>query len=188
MMTTTITLYKWAGRFGPFRIKIPCGECTLTKDIILDVLANELKSYPITVIEKDWLSHWWQPLLKGGWHAPIVFVNQKRVSQGIALNRGQLVQALIEACTAKTPIEGNHLFGKAACPYCTKAKELLEKNAISYTYHDIIKHEADLYQMIARVKPEIGHHTPVTVPQIWLTGKYIGGYQQLLAQLGEPNP
>jgi len=25
-----ILLYRWAGKWGPFKVKIPCGECTLT--------------------------------------------------------------------------------------------------------------------------------------------------------------
>jgi len=25
-----ITLYRWAGSWGPFKVNIPCGECTLT--------------------------------------------------------------------------------------------------------------------------------------------------------------
>ncbi|MDW2111383.1 glutaredoxin, partial [Vibrio sp. 2089] len=25
-----ITLYRWAGNWGPFKVNIPCGECTLT--------------------------------------------------------------------------------------------------------------------------------------------------------------
>jgi len=46
--------------------------------------------------------------------------------------------------------------------------------------------------MLARVKPIVGPKTPITVPQIWLEGEYIGGADQLGQVLGiqdiEPNP
>ncbi|MEL7487655.1 MAG: hypothetical protein AAGJ87_10635, partial [Pseudomonadota bacterium] len=47
------------------------------------------------------------------------------------------------------------------------------------------------YEMLARVKPIIGEETPVTTPQIWLDGAYIGGADELGAKLGvdvEPDP
>lgn len=175
-----ITLYKWAGKFGPWKIKIPCGECTLTIDIIKDVIANELSDINIELITLDWLSNWWKPLLEFGWHAPIVMVQNKIISQGVALNRGIVIEEVIKAHANKNSITGNHIFGKENCQFCQKAKELLSRNTINYNYHDVIKQPAALYEMLARVKPIIGEKTPVTVPQIWLDGNYIGGYDNLL--------
>jgi glutaredoxin len=40
-----------------------------------------------------------------------------------------------------------------------------------------------MYEILARVKPIIEPKTPVTVPQIWLDGKYIGGNEMLLTRL-----
>jgi hypothetical protein len=62
MKKITIHLYKWAGKWGPFSIKIPCGECSLTKDIITDVMQNQLPELSIELIEQDWLSHCWRTL------------------------------------------------------------------------------------------------------------------------------
>ena len=174
-----ITLYKWAGKFGPFKVTIPCGECTLTTDIIKDVLPNELNGIAVELITLDWLSHWWQPLFKGGWHAPIVMIENKIISQGVALNRGVLTEALIQAYANRNKIIGNHLFGKEGCTFCQKAKALLTEKSIQFTYHDVIKQPAALYEMLARVKPLISAKTPVTVPQIWMNGEYIGGYDNL---------
>lgn len=42
MSNVSITVYKWAGAWGPFKIRIPCGERTLTQDVILDTLETEL--------------------------------------------------------------------------------------------------------------------------------------------------
>ena len=77
-----ITVFRWAGAWGPFKVKIPCGECALTLDIIQDVLKNELDGIDIELDIRDWLTEWWKPLIKGGWHAPIVMVNGRVISQG----------------------------------------------------------------------------------------------------------
>ncbi|HGS5356497.1 TPA: glutaredoxin domain-containing protein [Vibrio cholerae] len=180
-MTTPIkvTLYRWAGHFGPFKVNIPCGECTLTKDILADTFANELAGVPIELEVKDWLSYWWEPLKLGAWHAPIVVVVGKVISQGEALNRGVLVQSIIKEWTKQDTLQGNIVFGKATCPYCVKAKQLLDTAGIDYRYHDVVKESAALYRMIPEVKAIIGEKTPVTVPQIWLNGQYIGGCDAL---------
>lgn len=100
-----IVVYRWAGRWGPFKVNIPCGECSLTKDIIEDTIETELEGIPVKLVMRDWLSEWWKPLAKGGFHAPIVIVDDKIISQGRALNRGLLTQAAIEAFAKK--INGN---------------------------------------------------------------------------------
>lgn len=174
-----ITLYRWAGSFGPFKVNIPCGECTLTKDILLDTFKNELAEVPVELEVKDWLSHWWEPLKHGAWHAPIVILEGQVVSQGEALNRGLLVQAAIKEWTKRDSLKGNIVFGKETCPYCAKAKQLLDKSGISYQYRDVVKDSAALYRMIPEVKAIIGEKTPVTVPQIWIEGNYIGGCSDL---------
>lgn len=42
------------------------------------------------------------------------------------------------------------------------------------------------------MKPIVGPKTPITVPQIWIDGKYVGGADQLAEMLHrkevEPNP
>jgi hypothetical protein len=49
----TITLYRWAGSWGPFRVKIRCGECTLTDNIIHAALSDELKAFPVEFVMHD---------------------------------------------------------------------------------------------------------------------------------------
>jgi len=47
------------------------------------------------------------------------------------------------------------------------------------------------YEMLARVKPIVGPKTPVTVPQIWVDGKYVGGADELSRIVNsdvEPHP
>ena len=178
-----LTVYKWGGKKWPFKVKIPCGECSLTQNIITDVLENELVNAEVELEVKDWLSHMFQALSKGARHAPAILLDGKVISQGVAVNRGLLAQAIMERHVQHFPIEGNHLFGKDGCPYCVKAKAALDKAGIPYTYHDVVKNPGAMYEMITRVKRIIGPKTPVTVPQIWLDGKYIGGYTELAAML-----
>lgn len=179
MKPVEIILYRWAGAWGPFKVSIPCGECSLTGDVIEDTFANELAGVPVTLDVRDWLSEWWRPLRKGGWHAPIVIVEGKVVSQGAALNRGLLTQVVIEAYASRSPVDGNHVFGKETCPHCVRAKAYLDEAGIDYAYHDVVREPRALYEMLARVKPVIGPKTPVTVPQIWIEGDYVGGADAL---------
>lgn len=190
-MSVKITLYRWEGHYGPFKIKVPCGECSLTKDIIQDVIATDLNDISVELDIHAWLNEWWKPLLKGAWHAPIVIVAGKVISQGHALNRGVLTQAVIEAHVKQTALIGNHIFGKTNCIHCQHAKQYFEEANIPHVFHDVVKNPRDLYEMLARVKPILGAKTPITVPQIWLDSKYVGGAEELSVLLGrdvEPNP
>ena len=187
-----ITVFRWAGAWGPFKVDIPCGECALTHDIIQDCMETDLAGIEVALDLRDWLTEWWKPLPKGGWHAPIVLVNGRVISQGAALNRGVLTQTVIEAAMADNPLTGNHVFGKASCPHCVRAKSYLAEAGVENRYYDVVKDTRALYEMIARVKPIIGPKTPVTVPQIWIDGRYVGGADALKDLLGlanvEPNP
>ena len=181
-MTTSpvnVTVYRWGGAWGPFKVSIPCGECSLTGDVIADTFDNELKGIPVHLETLDWLSHWWLPLPRGGWHAPIVMVEGRIISQGKALNRGVLTQAVIEAHVAHAAVTRDVVFGKQTCPHCARAKSYLDQAGVDYVYHDVVREPRALYEMLARVKPIIGAKTPVTVPQIWLDGKYVGGADEL---------
>jgi len=180
-----ITVYRWAGAWGPFRVKIPCGECTLTKDVIQDSLDNELAGIDVKLTFRDWLSEWWKPLKKGGWHAPIVMVNGSVVSQGEVLNRGLLTQVVSQAYARLHHPAGNHIYGKSGCPYCVDAKRNLDAANIAYHYHDVVKNPAAMYTMISWVKAIIGNRTPVTVPQVWIEGSYVGGSEAVTSYLAE---
>lgn len=180
-----LLVYRWGGAFGPFKVNIPCGECTLTSDIIETTLEDELSGTHVEVEYKDWLTHLPEAMLKGARHAPAVLLNGKVISQGEAINRGALAAAVMVDHVDRFPIEGNHVFGKKKCGFCTKAKELLDAQGIEYTYHDVVENPAALYEMITRAKQNVGGKTPITTPQIWIDGKYVGGYDQLAKTLDD---
>ena len=177
-----ILLYRWAGKWGPLKVKIPCGECSLTKDVIDDTLKNELANAVVEVEVKDWLSNMVKAFFQGARHAPCILVNGKAIFQGGALNRGLFAEAVMNEHVQHFPLEGNHVFGKDNCPYCVRAKEDMDRLGIDYTYHDVVKNPGAMYEMLARVKPIIGPKTPVTTPQIWIDGEYVGGSNELRAK------
>ncbi|MEM9739945.1 MAG: glutaredoxin domain-containing protein [Pseudomonadota bacterium] len=181
-----LLVYRWGGQWGPFKVKIPCGECTLTTDILRDVLENECANAEVELEIKDWLSHLMEATWKGARHAPAVLLNGTVISQGVAINRGTLAQAIMEEHVQHFPMQGTHIFGKENCAYCTKAKILADEAGLDYIYHDVVKNPGAMYEMLARVKPIVGPKTPITTPQIWIDGRYVGGFEQLQARLEQP--
>lgn len=62
------------------------------------------------------------------------------------------------------------------CPYCIAAKELLEAKGVTYLDHDISDWPDE--QLNARMLELTGRKT---VPEIWIDGEHIGGYDELKA-------
>lgn len=82
MKPIKILQYKWAGSWGPFRVKVLCDECDLTETTIKSVLEKEYANRDIAFETLPWLDNWYKVIWKGGWHAPIVLINGKVISQG----------------------------------------------------------------------------------------------------------
>lgn len=62
------------------------------------------------------------------------------------------------------------------CPFCKKAKALLEDNYLEYKEYDISHDEEKEREELGKKFNISGY---VTVPQIIINGKYIGGYTNL---------
>jgi glutaredoxin len=178
-----INQYKWAGNWGPFKIKIPCGECAVTENIINDVIENDfLEQKDLLKFEvKEWLPNWWKLLLRGGWHAPIVTINKKVIFQGQAIDRGFLASEIRKEIVKFTKIPNNKIiiYSKENCKYCKLAKELLQKNNLKYTEKNIVKNPLFTAELFYLTKQFFPKNKPVTTPQIWINGKYIGGAEDL---------
>ncbi len=182
MNNIKIVQYKWAGVWGPFKIKIPCGECAVTENIINDVIKNDFGFTDKIAFEvKEWLPNWWRLILKGGWHAPIVTVNGKVVFQGQAIDRGFLASEIRKELVKFTEIPkvGAIIYSKEDCKYCKLAKEIFVKNNIVYEERDIIKDPMRTAELFFLTKQFFPKNKPVTTPQIWIDGKYIGGAEDL---------
>lgn len=67
------------------------------------------------------------------------------------------------------------LYGKKDCPWCKMAAEELLLRGIEYDYVDL--------EEIKKSAAEVTGRKVETVPQIYLEGKYIGGYEDLMMHL-----
>lgn len=64
------------------------------------------------------------------------------------------------------------VWSKQQCPYCTQAKNLLKQKGI--TYEERIIGEGWLKEQLLEAVPNAR-----TVPQIFIAGKYVGGFNEL---------
>lgn len=62
------------------------------------------------------------------------------------------------------------------CPFCLKAKELLKDNYFDYMEYDISHDEEKMRKRLGKKFDIKGR---VTVPQIVINGKHVGGYSEL---------
>ena len=68
------------------------------------------------------------------------------------------------------------LFTIPTCPFCNKAKALLEDNYLDYFEYDISHDEENLRAQLGK---RFNLKGTVTVPQIVINCKHIGGYTDL---------
>jgi glutaredoxin len=73
------------------------------------------------------------------------------------------------------------VYSKNNCPYCVKAEKLLLDSQIEYEKLDAV---ALREALIDRVTADTGT-APRSVPQIYIDGEYVGGYDQLVPYLAE---
>ena len=65
------------------------------------------------------------------------------------------------------------VYSTSVCPYCVRAKQLLERKGIAYT-------EINLSYEAPEVRVELMEKTRHrTVPQIFINDEFIGGFDQL---------
>lgn len=67
------------------------------------------------------------------------------------------------------------IYTKAWCPYCTRAKRLLDDKGAVYTEYDITMGGPERAEMIQRA------NGGSTVPQIFINGRHVGGSDDLAA-------
>jgi glutaredoxin len=65
------------------------------------------------------------------------------------------------------------LFGKELCSYCSRAKDLLAERDQKYVYFDVEKDQWAHSEMMRR------NPGARTVPQIFIDGNLVGGYDDL---------
>jgi len=65
------------------------------------------------------------------------------------------------------------IYTKFLCPYCARAKRLLESKDVAFEEHDISMGGPKRAEMLQRAH---GRHT---VPQIFIDGRHVGGSDDL---------
>lgn len=71
------------------------------------------------------------------------------------------------------------IYGKKDCPFCSLAKEELKLRGIPYDYIDL--------QESGKTAAEVTGRKVKTVPQIYIEGEYVGGYDELMSYLNNAN-
>ena len=67
------------------------------------------------------------------------------------------------------------VFTKVLCPYCSRAKALLDRKGAAYQEIDVTMDRAGFDAMVERAGGRL------TVPQIFIDGRHIGGSDDLAA-------
>ena len=67
------------------------------------------------------------------------------------------------------------IYGKEDCPYCTMAKEELQMRNIDFEYVDL--------KLVGKTASQVTGRKVTTVPQIYLYGTYVGGYEEMMNKL-----
>ena len=78
---TVVTQYKWAGSWGPFKIKSKHSECDLTTTLLKKMIQEEFKKGEISFEVKPWLDNIFYCLIRNTWQAPAIMVNGKKFFQ-----------------------------------------------------------------------------------------------------------
>ena len=82
------------------------------------------------------------------------------------------------------------IYTKDNCPFCTRAKALMDKRGITYDEKIIAVNGQDSRQLKENqewtTRETLLEIAPAakTVPQIWLDGAHIGGHDELVKHLG----
>jgi glutaredoxin 3 len=64
------------------------------------------------------------------------------------------------------------VYTKPSCPFCVKAKQLLESEGISFTEINLQEHPGEVQPLIERTNYR-------KVPQIFINDEFIGGFSEL---------
>ena len=70
------------------------------------------------------------------------------------------------------------VYGKKGCPFCSMAKEELRLRGIPFDYIDL--------KDIGKTAREVTGRDVKTVPQIYIEGEYVGGYDELMEYFNRP--
>lgn len=91
-----------------------------------------------------------------------------------AKSRAETVSDKVE----RVALQGDNrtvIYGKAKCPFCQLAKDELSLRGIPFDYVDLAE--------MGKTAAEVTGRKVKTVPQIYIEGRYVGGYDDLMKEL-----
>ena len=91
-----------------------------------------------------------------------------------AKSRAENVSEKVER-VALEDYKGTVVYGTKTCPFCALAKEELEMRGLPFEWVDL--------KEIGKTAKEVTGRDVKTVPQIYLNGEYVGGYDELMEHL-----
>ena len=119
-------------------------------------------------VVKDAHINAWEAGLKGLYYLRTeAKVRAENVSQKVEENKLKEVKETI-------------IYGKPNCPQCTMAKSLLDSKGIAYEYIDITTTGKSAAEITGRADVR-------SLPQVYLDGKYVGGFTELYSKLTTPS-
>lgn len=99
-----IIIYRFTGKQGLFTIpKDWCEECDILISLIKNMVKESKAEDMVKLIIRPWFLWAWLPFLRYlAWHAPILIINKRLISQGIVPRKKDVAAALEEVlATAK---------------------------------------------------------------------------------------
>jgi len=78
-------------------------------------------------------------------------------------------------CPTETAMPRVEIYTKLLCPFCSRAKALLGRKGVGYEEYDISMGGSRRNEMVERSGGR------VTVPQIFIDGRHVGGSDELAA-------
>lgn len=96
-----VTVYRITGRQG--LIDVPhryCEECDLTVQVVQRTI-DEAGTATARLTVRPWMLWFWRPIVRDGWHAPIVTVNGHVVSPGVVPAAETIRQSILTASRAR---------------------------------------------------------------------------------------
>lgn len=99
-----VAIYRFTDKQGLFTIpKNWCVECDLLIAAVKKTISDLGIDDKAELIIKPWFIWWWQPLFTHfAWHAPILTINGKLISQGVVPSQKYLIQAFAKSVLETT--------------------------------------------------------------------------------------
>eukprot|EP00527_Entomoneis_sp_CCMP2396_P004421 CAMPEP_0198145948 /NCGR_PEP_ID=MMETSP1443-20131203/26379_1 /TAXON_ID=186043 /ORGANISM="Entomoneis sp., Strain CCMP2396" /LENGTH=197 /DNA_ID=CAMNT_0043809723 /DNA_START=45 /DNA_END=638 /DNA_ORIENTATION=+ len=103
-------------------------------------------------------------------NSPVVQSKKALIKRQAGSYDEETIRAQLNAFIGKNPVA---MLSFTTCPYCLKAKEILDKAGVEYKVMELDKVPSGGYEFRAELA-ELTDRT--SVPAIWIDGKFVGGY------------